>query len=72
MNFVPPDTCLQDYKKRRSALLKHLIASTPNVSGRLKSSGDGSMKTHFIATMTKPKIQNPRARLTQTGRPNSW
>jgi hypothetical protein len=34
MNFVPPDTCLQDYKKRRSAFLKHLIASTPNVSVR--------------------------------------
>jgi hypothetical protein len=36
MNFVPPDTCLQEYKKRRSAFLKHLIASTPNVSVRAK------------------------------------
>jgi hypothetical protein len=36
MNFVPPDTCLQDYKKRRRAFLKHLIASTPNVSVRAK------------------------------------
>jgi hypothetical protein len=32
MNFA----CLQDYKKRRSAFLKHLIASTPNVSVRAK------------------------------------
>ena len=36
MNFVPTDTCLQDYKNRRSAFLKHLIASTPNVSVRAK------------------------------------
>jgi len=36
MNFVPPETCLQDYKKRRSAFLEHLIASTPNVSVRAK------------------------------------
>jgi len=36
MNFVPPDSCLQDYKKRRSALLQHLIASTSNVSLRAK------------------------------------
>ena len=36
MNFVPPDTCLKDYKKRRSAFLKELIASTPNVSARAK------------------------------------
>jgi hypothetical protein len=36
MNFVPPDTCLQDYKKRRSAFLKDLVASTPNVSTRAK------------------------------------
>src|SRR5262249_23712229 len=34
MNFVPPDTCLQDYQKRRSGFLKELIASTPNVSLR--------------------------------------
>ena len=36
MKFVPPDTCLKDYKKRRSAFLKELIASTPNVSARAK------------------------------------
>ena len=36
MNFVPPDTCLQDYKKGRSAFLKNLVASTPNVSTRAK------------------------------------
>jgi hypothetical protein len=26
MNFVPPDICLQNYNKRRSAFLKHLNA----------------------------------------------
>ena len=36
MKFVPPETCLEDYKKRRSAFLKELIASTPNVSLRAK------------------------------------
>jgi hypothetical protein len=36
MKFVPPDTCLKDYKKRRSAFLTELIASTPNVSARAK------------------------------------
>jgi hypothetical protein len=36
MNFVPPDTCLQDYKTRRRAFLNELIASTPNVSVRAK------------------------------------
>ena len=36
MNFVAPDTCLQDYQKRRSAFLNELIASTPNVSLRAK------------------------------------
>jgi hypothetical protein len=36
MKFVPPDTCLNDYKKRRSTFLKELIASTPNVSARAK------------------------------------
>jgi hypothetical protein len=36
MKFVPPDTYLKDYKKRRSAFLKELIASTPNVSVRAK------------------------------------
>jgi hypothetical protein len=34
--FVPPDSCLKDYKKRRGAFLKQLIASTPNVSARAK------------------------------------
>jgi len=34
MKFVPPDTYLKDYRKRRSAFLKELIASTPNVSVR--------------------------------------
>jgi len=36
MKFVPPDTCLEDYQKRRKAFLKELIASTPNVSMRAK------------------------------------
>ena len=36
MKFAPPDTCLKDYRKRRSAFLKELIASTPNVSARAK------------------------------------
>jgi hypothetical protein len=36
MKLVPPDTCLKDYKKRRSAFLEELIASTPNVSVRAK------------------------------------
>jgi hypothetical protein len=36
MKFVSPDTYLKDYKKRRSAFLKELIALTPNVSVRAK------------------------------------
>jgi hypothetical protein len=36
MKFVPPDTRFKDYKKRRSAFLKELIASTPNLSIRAK------------------------------------
>jgi hypothetical protein len=36
MKLVPPDTRLKDYKKRRSAFLEELIASTPNVSVRAK------------------------------------
>ena len=36
MKFAPPDTCLEDYEKRRRAFLKELIASTPNVSVRAK------------------------------------
>jgi hypothetical protein len=36
MKLVPPDTCLKDYKKRRSSFLEELIASTPNVSVRAK------------------------------------
>ena len=36
MKLVPPDTRLKDYKKRRSAFLDELIASTPNVSVRAK------------------------------------
>jgi hypothetical protein len=36
MKFTPPDTCLEDYEKRRRAFLKELIASTPNVSVRAK------------------------------------
>src|SRR5262249_24169764 len=36
MKLVPPDTRLKDYKKRRSAFLQELIASTPNVSVRAK------------------------------------
>jgi hypothetical protein len=36
MKFAPPDTCLEDYEKRRSMFLKELIASMPNVSIRAK------------------------------------
>jgi UDP-N-acetylglucosamine pyrophosphorylase len=36
MKFAQPDTCLEDYEKRRGAFLKDLIASTPNVSLRAK------------------------------------
>jgi len=36
MKFAPPDTCLEDYEKRRRAFLKELIASTPNMSLRAK------------------------------------
>jgi hypothetical protein len=36
MKFAPPDTCLEDYEKRRAAFLKDLIAITPNVSARAK------------------------------------
>jgi hypothetical protein len=36
MKFVPPDTRLKDYKKRRSVFLEELIASTPNVSVRAR------------------------------------
>ena len=36
MKVVPPDSCIKDYKKRRSAFLDELIASTPNVSARAK------------------------------------
>ena len=36
MKLVPPDTSLKDYKKRGSAFLTELIASTPNVSARAK------------------------------------
>src|SRR5262249_54903079 len=36
MKFVLPEACLEDYKKRRNAFLKELIASTPNVSVRAK------------------------------------
>jgi hypothetical protein len=36
MKFVPSDTSIKDYEKRRSAFLNELIASTPNVSLRAK------------------------------------
>ena len=36
MKLVPPDTRLNDYKKRRSAFLQELIASTPSVGVRAK------------------------------------
>jgi hypothetical protein len=36
MKFAAPDSCLDDYEKRRSAFLKELIESTPNVSLRAK------------------------------------
>jgi hypothetical protein len=36
MKSIPPDARHNDYKKRRSAFLEELIASTPNVSVRAK------------------------------------
>ena len=36
MKFVSSDTYSEDYRKRRSAFLKELIASTSNVSVRAK------------------------------------
>jgi len=36
MKSIPPDSFLKDYKKRRSAFLEELIASTPNLSVRAK------------------------------------
>jgi len=36
MKLVSSDICPEDYKKRRSAFLKELIASTPNASVRAK------------------------------------
>ena len=36
MKSIPPESCLKDYKKRRSAFLEELIASTPNLSVRAK------------------------------------
>ena len=36
MKLVPRDAHLKDYKKRRSAFLNELIASTSNVSVRAK------------------------------------
>jgi hypothetical protein len=36
MKSIPPESFLKDYKKRRSAFLEELIASTPNLSVRAK------------------------------------
>ena len=36
MKFVSSDICPEDYRKRRTAFLKELIASTSNVSVRAK------------------------------------
>ena len=36
MKFVSSDICPEDYRKRRTAFLKELIASTPNVSVRAR------------------------------------
>jgi len=36
MKFVSSDICPADYRKRRAAFLKELIASTPNVSLRAR------------------------------------
>jgi hypothetical protein len=56
MKFVPPDTCLKDYKKRRSAFLKELIASTPNVSVRAKEFRRWiDENSPYSAPVTKPK-----------------
>jgi hypothetical protein len=36
MKSIPRDSYLKDYKKRRSAFLEELIASTPNLTVRAK------------------------------------
>jgi hypothetical protein len=55
MKFVPPDTCLKDYKKRRSAFLTELIASTPNVSARAKEFRRWIDENSPYSDITKPK-----------------
>ena len=39
MKFVSSDICPEDYRKRRAAFLKELIASTANVSVRAEEFG---------------------------------
>jgi hypothetical protein len=55
MKFVPPDTCLKDYRKRRSAVLTELIASTPNVSARAKEFRRWIDENSPYSDITKPK-----------------
>jgi hypothetical protein len=65
MKLVPPDTRLKDHKKRRSAFLQELIASTPNVSVRAKEFRRWIDENALIATMTKSKTRPrcPRCKL---------
>src|SRR5262249_25540781 len=65
MKFVPPDTCLKDYKKRRSAFLMKLSASTPNVSARAKEFRrwiDENSPYSAIATTTRAPPRSNSAR----------
>jgi hypothetical protein len=55
MKFDPPDTSLKDYKKRRSAFLNELIASTPNVSARAKEFRRWIDENSPYSDNTKPK-----------------
>lgn len=34
MKFVPPDTCYADYTRRRSAFIKHISATEPDMKRR--------------------------------------
>ena len=55
MKFAPPDTSLKDYKKRRSAFLNELIASTPNVSARAREFRRWIDENSPYSDNTKPK-----------------
>ncbi len=36
MKFVPPDTCIEDYRVRRAAFMKHVLATWPNDAKRAR------------------------------------